>query len=73
MDVVSPKLAEEYLYWAVVEHVRGWLGEDGAFRRAIEEKRANLIGSRCAALPSSTMSIEEFEQKNLTVTRMRTR
>ena len=44
MDVVSPKLAEEYLYWAVVEHVRGWLGEDGAFRRAIDEKKGKLDG-----------------------------
>jgi len=44
MNAVSANVAKEYLYWAVVEHVRGWLGEDGAFRQAIEQKEGKLDG-----------------------------
>jgi hypothetical protein len=33
------------LYWAVVEHIRTWLGEDGAFRRAIDEKKGGALSS----------------------------
>ncbi len=33
------------LYWAVVEHVRTWLGEDGPFRQIIDAKNGELDGS----------------------------
>jgi hypothetical protein len=32
------------LYWAVVDHVRSWLSEDGAFRWVIDEKDGELDG-----------------------------
>jgi hypothetical protein len=32
------------LFWAVIEHVRTWLGEDGPFRHAIERQNGRLDG-----------------------------
>ncbi|MET4085626.1 hypothetical protein [Bradyrhizobium sp. S3.5.5] len=32
------------LFWAVVDHVRTWLGEDGPFRHAIERQNGRLDG-----------------------------
>lgn len=32
------------LFWAVIEHVRTWLGEDGPFRHAVERQNGRLDG-----------------------------